>query len=105
MKASLLIAGLLGAVVGVAAGIGFIPGVAERLTAPPAPITTGTARVGGPFALQDGQGRTVTDRDFAGTPRLVVFAFTRCGQPCAATLQISTELATRLERVGERIGE
>src|SRR4028118_96582 len=54
----------------------------------------GGAAVGGPFALVDHNGRTVTERDFAGKPFLVFFGFTRCPDVCPTTLfQISEILA------------
>ena len=40
------------------------------------------ARIGGPFALQTGGGRTVTDRDFAGKYRIVYFGYTNCPDVC-----------------------
>ena len=49
--------------------------------------------VGGPFALQTGGGRTVTDRDMIGEPFLVFFGYTHCPDVCPTTLaQISQVL-------------
>ncbi len=42
--------------------------------------------IGGPFALTDGSGRHVTDRDFAGNWRLVYFGYTHCPDACPTTL-------------------
>ena len=40
------------------------------------------ARIGGPFALVDQDGRTVTDRSFAGRYRLMYFGYTFCPDVC-----------------------
>ncbi len=40
------------------------------------------ARIGGPFALTDENGRAVTDRDFAGRYRIVYFGYTFCPDVC-----------------------
>ena len=40
------------------------------------------AKIGGPFALQSGAGRTVTDKDFAGQFRIVYFGYTNCPDVC-----------------------
>ena len=45
-----------------------------------------TVSVGGPFALTGPDGRTVTDRDFRGTPYLVFFGFTHCPDVCPTKL-------------------
>ncbi|GJE55463.1 MULTISPECIES: SCO family protein [Methylobacterium] len=50
--------------------------------------------VGGPFTLVNQEGRTVTERDFAGATHLVFFGFTHCPDVCPTTLQqISDVLA------------
>ena len=49
--------------------------------------------VGGPFALQTADGKTVTDADMKGRPFLVYFGYTHCPDICPATLaQISDVL-------------
>ncbi|MDP1027843.1 SCO family protein [Sphingomonas sp. KR1UV-12] len=40
------------------------------------------ARIGGPFSLTDQDGRTVTDRSFAGKYRLMYFGYTFCPDVC-----------------------
>jgi len=40
------------------------------------------ARIGGPFALVDGDGRPRTDRDFAGQWRIMYFGYTFCPDVC-----------------------
>lgn len=47
-------------------------------TAPP----LAGARIGGPFTLTDQNGRTVTDRSFAGKYRLMYFGYTFCPDVC-----------------------
>jgi protein SCO1/2 len=56
--------------------------------APPAPEgpLTGSA-IGGPFSLRDGDGKTVTDRDFPGKWQLIYFGYTFCPDVCPTDLQ------------------
>ncbi len=59
-----------------------------------APARTGQALIGGPFALQTGDGTTVTEQDLLGHPSLVYFGYTHCPDICPTTLaQISDALA------------
>ena len=44
------------------------------------------ARMGGPFALVDGDGRTVTDTQFRGRYRLMYFGYTFCPDVCPTSL-------------------
>jgi protein SCO1/2 len=57
------------------------------------------AAVGGPFALTDQDGRTVTERDLLGAPYLVFFGFTHCPDVCPTTLAQASEV---LRATGER---
>jgi protein SCO1 len=60
----------------------------------------GTASlVGGPFTLEDGNGKQVTDRDFRGKYLLVYFGYTFCPDVCPTTL---TEAADALDRLGPK---
>ncbi|HEX8413905.1 MAG TPA: SCO family protein, partial [Sphingomicrobium sp.] len=45
------------------------------------------ARIGVPFALTDGKGRTVRDTDFAGKYRIVYFGYTYCPDVCPTDSQ------------------
>lgn len=47
-------------------------------TAPP----LAGAKIGGPFTLVNQDGRTVTDRDFAGKYRIMYFGYTYCPDVC-----------------------
>jgi protein SCO1/2 len=52
-----------------------------------------SAGVGGPFRLESGGGRIVTDADVRGAPYLVFFGYTHCPDVCPTTLfQISEVL-------------
>lgn len=60
----------------------------------------GTATlVGGPFALVDGNGKQVTDRDFRGKYMLVYFGYTFCPDVCPTTLN---EVADALDHLGTK---
>jgi protein SCO1/2 len=61
--------------------------------------TSGKALIGGPFALKDPQGKTVTDQDFRGKHMLVFFGFTNCPDICPAELQV---MAASLDALGEK---
>lgn len=45
------------------------------------------AKIGGPFALTDQNGRTVHDTDFAGKYRIVYFGYTYCPDVCPTDMQ------------------
>ena len=74
-------------------------GATALLTLAPATRPAGAAAVGGPFRLVDQDGRTVTERDFAGTPHLVFFGFTRCPDVCPTKL---FDLSEALRATGDR---
>jgi protein SCO1/2 len=61
---------------------------------------SGTASlIGGPFSLEDGNGRQVTDRDFSGKYMLIYFGYTFCPDVCPTTL---TDMADALDRLGPK---
>jgi protein SCO1/2 len=66
---------------------------------PPRIEGSGKALIGGPFALIDQNGKTVTDRDFAGRYTLVFFGFTHCPDICPAELQVMT---AALDQLGDK---
>jgi protein SCO1/2 len=51
-----------------------------------APPRANESLIGGPFALQDGAGRTVTDESLKGHPFLVYFGYTHCPDVCPTEL-------------------
>jgi protein SCO1/2 len=61
------------------------PGLLGERPAPQAE-KEGVALIGGPFALVDGGGATVTDQNFAGRHMLVSFGFTSCPDVCPTLL-------------------
>lgn len=57
--------------------------------APPDAAPLAGAKIGGPFTLVNQDGRTVSDRDFAGRYRIMYFGYTFCPDVCptdAATI-------------------
>jgi protein SCO1/2 len=59
--------------------------------------------VGGPFALVDGDGHTVTDRDFRGKFMLVYFGYTYCPDVCPTTLNAVADALDRLGKKADRL--
>ncbi len=55
------------------------------------------ATMGGPFTLTSGEGRRVSDRDFAGKYRLMYFGFTFCPDVCPVDLQTIGGAMRKLE--------
>lgn len=60
------------------------------------------AAVGGPFALIDQNGHTVTDQDMKGRPFLVFFGFTHCPDVCPTTLFDISEIFRKLGPEADR---
>ncbi len=63
---------------------------------------SGAALIGGPFALVNHEGKTVTPQDFAGKHMLVFFGFTHCPDVCPAKLN---NISIALDRLGPLAGE
>ncbi len=91
---------VIGLIIGIGVGILAFGGLSERLSGlTRMPITTGAARIGGPFQLTDQNGQIRTDKDFRGKYLLVFFGFLYCPDICPSTLQVVTEA---LERIGAK---
>jgi cytochrome oxidase Cu insertion factor (SCO1/SenC/PrrC family) len=101
MIARLATIAVLGLAFGALVAVLALPGARERFIGPPVAqsTTSGKALVGGPFALQDPAGKTVTDADFRGRTLLVFFGYTYCPDVCPATLQV---IAAALDKLGPR---
>lgn len=63
-----------------------LPTACSPNAAPPRPPLEG-AKIGGPFTLIDQDGRTVTERSFAGKYRIVYFGYTYCPDVCPTGAQ------------------
>jgi protein SCO1 len=59
----------------------------------------GLGGIGGPFTLVDGDGHTVTDRDFRGHYLLVYFGYTFCPDVCPTTLN---DVAAAFDKLGPK---
>src|SRR5277367_6295348 len=60
------------------------------------PIGSAAAGVGGPFRLEDQNGKPVTEQDMKGRPFLVFFGFTHCPDVCPTTLFEMSEIMHKL---------
>lgn len=56
------------------------------------------ARIGGPFALVDQDGKPVTERDYAGLYKIVYFGFAHCPDICPTDLAAIGQALRRLEK-------
>ena len=61
-----------------------------------APGRQTTALIGGPFTLQTGGGKTLTDADLKGHPFLVYFGYTHCPDVCPTTLAQISDVLRRM---------
>lgn len=61
------------------------------------------ARIGGPFALTDQDGKAVTDQAFRGRPTLVYFGLTYCPDICPTDLAIIADALGQLGPDGDRV--
>jgi protein SCO1 len=61
------------------------------------PDAPAVSSIGGPFTLTASNGKTVTQKDFAGGPTLIFFGYTHCPDVCPATL---FELSETLRALG-----
>jgi len=94
----LIFAAFLGGLVLFFGAIIFVTGRA------PSPIGQAVAAVGGPFHLEDQNGKPVSDADMKGKPFLVFFGFTHCPDICPTTLfeisQVMKALGPDADRTG-----
>lgn len=63
------------------------------------------ARIGGPFALTDQNGRSVTDRDFAGKYRIMYFGYTFCPDVCPTDVQNIAAALRTIEQQDAALGQ
>ena len=56
------------------------------------------AAIGGSFTMTDQNGRTATDRDFAGRYRIMYFGFTHCPDVCPTDLAVLGQALRRFEK-------
>jgi protein SCO1 len=68
------------------------------------PIGRAIAAVGGPFHLEDQNGKPVSDQDMKGRPFLVFFGYTHCPDICPTTLFEISEVMKSLGRDADRTG-
>jgi protein SCO1 len=70
----------------------------------PSPIGPAVAAVGGPFHLEDQNGKPVSDTDMKGRPFLVFFGFTHCPDVCPTTLFDISQVLKSLGQDADRTG-
>ncbi|HEX6959335.1 MAG TPA: SCO family protein [Ferrovibrio sp.] len=63
----------------------------------------GQVTIGGPFALTDQDGKTVSDKDFAGKLMLVYFGYTNCPDICPTGLQNIALAMDELGAAGDQV--
>jgi protein SCO1/2 len=59
--------------------------------------------IGGPFTLEDGNGKPITDKDFRGKYMLVYFGYTFCPDVCPTTLNAVADAMDKLGPVASRV--
>jgi protein SCO1 len=68
------------------------------------PIGPAAAAVGGPFRLEDQNGKPVTDQDMEGRPFLVFFGYTHCPDVCPTSLFDISQVLQKLGGDADRTG-
>jgi protein SCO1/2 len=68
-------------------------------------MVTGTAAIGGPFTLTDGNGATVTETEAITRPTLVYFGYTYCPDFCPTDLARNAAAADLLAEEGVDVGQ
>jgi protein SCO1 len=54
------------------------------------------ALIGGPFALEDGDGKTISDQTLRGRPFLVYFGYTHCPDVCPTELAHISDILSKM---------
>lgn len=75
-----------------------LPMLAACANAKPADPPLEGAKIGGPFALTDQDGRAVTDKSFAGKYRIMYFGYTFCPDVCPTTAQVIGAAMRQLDK-------
>lgn len=88
---------VLAAVIGAVLAVQSKPGGKQD-----SPTVYAGAGIGGPFTLTGSDGKTVTDRSFAGKPFAIFFGFTRCPEVCPTTLARMASLRQQLGKDGDK---
>jgi protein SCO1/2 len=70
----------------------------------PSPVGSAVASVGGPFHLEDQNGKAFSDADMKGKPFLVFFGFTHCPDICPTTLFDLSQILQKLGPDADRAG-
>ncbi len=70
----------------------------------PSPIGSAVAAVGGPFHLEDQNGKPFSNEDLKGRPFLVFFGFTHCPDICPTTLFEISQVMQKLGKDADRTG-
>lgn len=97
-RVALLLAAFLG---GLFLCFGVIIFISGRV---PSPIGQAAAAVGGPFRLEDQNGKPVSDADMKGRPFLVFFGYTHCPDICPTTLFELSQIVRALGPDANRAG-
>jgi protein SCO1/2 len=66
-------------------------------------VVTGEARIGGPFALTDQDGKIYTDKDLRGRWTLLYFGYTHCPDVCPITLTLIADTMDKLGAKASRV--
>ena len=83
-----------------AAAFAVLAAVLVYVVRPPTPAPSG---IGGPFALQTADGKTVTEATYAGKAFLVYFGYTHCPDVCPTTLAQLSDVLKRIPDPAVRV--
>ena len=85
-------------------GLVLVFGGIVYLTGRSSPIAPAIAAVGGPFRLEDQDGKPFSDADMKGRPYLVFFGYTHCPDVCPTTLFELSQIMGNLGQDADRVG-